>query len=296
MTLTQEEAFARIRLLRSPNVGPASYAQLLRRFGDGVAALAALPDLAARGGAPYRPAAEARIEEETARVRKAGARYLFHDSPDYPALLGQTDGFLGNPKVRIPLPGFLNDAAKLLKATGGQKKVDELVTAMNRAAEAAVPQARTLLVNAAKSMSVDDALKIVRGGDTSVTTFFADKTRTPLSERFLPVVNQATEKVGLVYGHHNIYHRLADGPDAGEPVFSMANIKTPGSFDMGAMQSLETPAVAFFLTLPAPVPALEAWDTMLPIAERMAQLLDAVLLDALDPDRITWLPGAFDAG
>ena len=57
-------------------------------------------------------------------------------------LLGRSDGFLGNPKVRIPLPGFLNDAAKLLKATGGQKKVDELVTAMNRAAEAAVPLTR----------------------------------------------------------------------------------------------------------------------------------------------------------
>ncbi len=88
--LAQDEAFARIRLLRSPNVGPVSYAQLLRRFGSGAAALVALPDLAARGGSPYRPAPEARIEDEVARVRKSGARYLFHDSPDYPALLGQT--------------------------------------------------------------------------------------------------------------------------------------------------------------------------------------------------------------
>ena len=88
--LAQAEAFARIRLLRSPNVGPVSYRQLLRRFGNAAAALAALPDLAARGGAPYRAASEERIEEEVARVRKAGARYLFHDSPDYPALLGQS--------------------------------------------------------------------------------------------------------------------------------------------------------------------------------------------------------------
>jgi len=112
-------------------------------------------------------------------------------------LLGRNDGFLGNPKVRIPLPGFLNDAAKLLKVTGGQKKVDELVTAMNRAAEAAVPQARTLLVSTAKAMSVDDAVKIVRGGDTSVTDFFARKTRKPLGEQFLPIVTHATEKVAL---------------------------------------------------------------------------------------------------
>lgn len=86
-TLTRDEAFARIRLLRSPNIGPVSYNQLLRRFGTAAAALEALPDLAARGGAPYRPAAIERIEAEVAAVRSNGARYLFHDSPDYPALL-----------------------------------------------------------------------------------------------------------------------------------------------------------------------------------------------------------------
>lgn len=111
--------------------------------------------------------------------------------------LGRADGFLGNPQVRIPLPGALNSAAKLLKATGQQKQVDELVTAMNRAAEAAVPQARKLLVSTAKSISVDDAIKIVRGGDTSVTDYFAGKTRAPLAEQFLPIVTQATEKVDL---------------------------------------------------------------------------------------------------
>ena len=112
-------------------------------------------------------------------------------------LLGKTDGFLGNPQVRIPLPGFLKDAAKILKATGQGKRVDELVTAMNRAAEAAVPEARDMLVSAAKSISVDDAVKIVRGGDTSVTDYFSRKTRAPLGEKFLPIVTRATEKVSL---------------------------------------------------------------------------------------------------
>lgn len=112
-------------------------------------------------------------------------------------LLGRTDGFLANPKVRIPLPGFLNDAAKLLKATGQGRRVDELVTAMNRAAEAAVPEARALLVGAAKAVTLDDALKIVKGGDTSVTDYFVGKTRTPLGEKFLPIVTKATEKVKL---------------------------------------------------------------------------------------------------
>lgn len=124
-------------------------------------------------------------------------------------LLGRTDGFLGNPKVRIPLPGILEDAAKLLKATGQQKKVDELVTAMNRAAEAAVPQARTLLVNTAKSISVDDAVKIVRGGETSVTDYFAGKTRQPLGVQFLPIVTKATEKVALADKFNAVAGRAA---------------------------------------------------------------------------------------
>jgi Protein of unknown function (DUF4197) len=112
-------------------------------------------------------------------------------------LLARPDGFLGNPKVRIPLPGVLNDAAKLLKATGQNKRVDELVTAMNRAAEAAVPEARSLLVNAAKSMSAEDALGIVRGGETSVTDYFARTTREPLALKFLPIVKRETAKVSL---------------------------------------------------------------------------------------------------
>lgn len=117
-------------------------------------------------------------------------------------LLGRSDGFLGNPKVRIPLPGYLENAAGLLKAAGQGKKVDELVTAMNRAAEAAVPEARKMLVAAAKGISVQDALKIVRGSNTAVTEYFAGKTREPLSMKFLPIVTRATEKVSLAE-HYN---------------------------------------------------------------------------------------------
>jgi DNA processing protein len=89
--LTQQEAFARIRLLRSPNIGPVSYRQLLARFGTAGAALEALPDLASRGRAPYRPASAQSIEREVIAVRQAGARYLFHDQPDYPSLLAELD-------------------------------------------------------------------------------------------------------------------------------------------------------------------------------------------------------------
>ena len=89
--LSQDEAFARIRLLRSPNIGPVSYAMLLQRFGGAVQALEALPDLGPRGGRQYRATAAEAVEREVEAVRKAGAKYLFHDQPDYPALLGQLD-------------------------------------------------------------------------------------------------------------------------------------------------------------------------------------------------------------
>lgn len=90
----------------------------------------------------------------------------------------------------------------------------------------------------------------------------------------------AAEKVGLIHGYHNIYHRLADSSAGSEPVFSMANVIQPGYFDLDRIDTLITPGVSFFMTLPGPLTAVQAWDSMLPIAERMAQLLDAVLLDS----------------
>jgi len=90
----------------------------------------------------------------------------------------------------------------------------------------------------------------------------------------------ATEKVGLIYGHNKIYHRLSESAHSNEPVFSMANVIQPGYFDLAQIDTLQTPGVSFFMTLPGPVTAIQAWDTMLPIAERMAQLLDGVLLDS----------------
>jgi hypothetical protein len=126
------------------------------------------------------------------------------------ALLGKPDGFLGNPLVKIELPGYLKDGAKLLRATGQGAKLDELVTAMNRAAEAAVPAAKPLLVKAVKDMSVEDGLKILKGGDDSVTQFFAVKTREPLGEQFLPIVTRATEKVSLA-DKYNAVAKKASG-------------------------------------------------------------------------------------
>ena len=119
-------------------------------------------------------------------------------------LLGRPDGFLANPQVHIPLPKALLDAAKLLRTLGMGQHLDDLEVSLNRAAESAVPMARNLLVDAVRNITVADAKRILTGGETSVTDFFADKTRTSLGGTFLPVVHQATSKVGLVQKYDRV--------------------------------------------------------------------------------------------
>lgn len=125
-------------------------------------------------------------------------------------LLGKTDGFLGNDKVRIPLPGYLNDAAGLLRTLGQGQQIDELILAMNRGAEAAMPKAKALLTRAVQNMTVDDAKGILAGGNTAVTDFFASKTRAGLGTEFLPIVTQATQKLGLAAKYNQLAGRGAE--------------------------------------------------------------------------------------
>jgi len=112
-------------------------------------------------------------------------------------LLGKENGFLGNPKVRIPLPDKLDKAGKMMRSVGMGKQVDELETSLNRAAEAAVPEAKKLLVDAVKGMSVQDAKSILTGGDNSATEYFRRTTSAPLGDKFRPIVQQAIAKVKL---------------------------------------------------------------------------------------------------
>jgi cell division protein ZipA len=89
----------------------------------------------------------------------------------------------------------------------------------------------------------------------------------------------AAEKAGLIYGQRNIFHRMVDKHPEQGAVFSVANLVQPGTFDLRTIKELKTPGVHFFITLPAAMNALDAWDAMLPTAQRMAELLDAVVLD-----------------
>ena len=111
--------------------------------------------------------------------------------------LGRQDGFFGNGKVKIPLPGSLQKVEKLLHQLGMGKQADELVLTMNRAAEAAVPEAKALLVDAVRKMSVQDAKGILTGGQDSATQFFKRSTSDQLRAKFLPIVKKATARVNL---------------------------------------------------------------------------------------------------
>jgi hypothetical protein len=113
------------------------------------------------------------------------------------AQLGQKDGFFGNAAMKIPLPPTLQKAEKAMRLFGMGKQADELVLSMNRAAEAAVPEAKTLLVDAVKDMTLEDAKGLLTGGKTSATDFFRKKTEAKLTERFGPIVKATTDKVGL---------------------------------------------------------------------------------------------------
>ena len=125
------------------------------------------------------------------------------------ATLGRTDGFWSNPKVRIPLPANLQRVRSALKLMGRGRDVDQLERAINRAAEEAVPQARQLLGNAIRSMTVEDAKRILAGGDDAVTQFFKARTAPQLTERFLPVVARVTAKNGLAQQYNGLAGQAA---------------------------------------------------------------------------------------
>ena len=111
--------------------------------------------------------------------------------------LGRRDGFWGSPQWRIPLPPALQQASSLMRMAGLGAQADALQLAMNRAAEAAVPEARSLLVSAVRQMTITDAKNILTGGDHAATDYFRAKTQTQLQRSFLPIVHQQTRKVGL---------------------------------------------------------------------------------------------------
>jgi hypothetical protein len=124
--------------------------------------------------------------------------------------LGVVDGFLANPKVRIPLPGKLAKAEKTLKILGLGSETDQLKVAMNRAAEAAVPEAKTIFIGAIKKMTVQDATTILTGPKDAATQYFKRVTSEELASKFQPIVKKATEKVDLASRYNTVAAKAAD--------------------------------------------------------------------------------------
>lgn len=120
--------------------------------------------------------------------------------------LGKADGFLGNPAVRIKLPDFLENSKGMLKMVGMGSQLDQMEVSMNRAAEAAVPQAKAVLKKTIQNMTVEDAKQVLGGGDTAVTDFFRNKSQADLYTQLLPIVKSKTAQVGLAQQ----YNALAD--------------------------------------------------------------------------------------
>ncbi len=111
--------------------------------------------------------------------------------------LGIMNGFFGNNEIKIPLPDSLKKIKKGMKFLGMGEQSDDLILKMNRAAEAATPEAKTLLISAIKQMSLADAKAILIGPDDAATQYFKKITSSQMSEKFLPIVQNATAKVQL---------------------------------------------------------------------------------------------------
>jgi hypothetical protein len=123
--------------------------------------------------------------------------------------LGRENGFYGNAKWRIPLPPALEKASSLMRMAGMGAQADQLDLAINRAAEAAVPEAKSLLIAAVKNMTVEDAKAILTGGDQAATDYFKRKTQAPLTQKFLPIVARATDRVGLAQTYNQFAGQAA---------------------------------------------------------------------------------------
>jgi len=123
--------------------------------------------------------------------------------------LGQPGGFSNNPEVRIELPGNLGKAARAMKMLGKSKQVTALEDSMNRAAEAAVPQAQELLLDAVKKMTINDAKGILNGPNNSATAYLDRSSREQLRSRFLPMIQQVTQSSGLAQQYNNFAGQAA---------------------------------------------------------------------------------------
>jgi hypothetical protein len=119
-------------------------------------------------------------------------------------LVSQKNGFMNNPKIKIPLPAKVRKAESVLRNLGFGRKVDDFELSMNRAAERAAPKAKRIFWDAIKEMSFSDARKILDGPNDAATQYFKNNTATLLHQAFKPIVNQAMSEVGVTQAYQSV--------------------------------------------------------------------------------------------
>ena len=140
----------------------------------------------------------------------AGVKEALAKGADYAvASLGKEGGFLGNSKVKIPLPGYLQKAESGLRMFGLGKQADQLIETMNHAAEQAVAEAKPILTDSIKKMSVQDAKGILTGGEDSVTQYFKRTSTEQLTAKFMPIVKASTKKLQLAEQYNSFAGKAA---------------------------------------------------------------------------------------
>jgi hypothetical protein len=127
-------------------------------------------------------------------------------------LAGRENGYFGNPDIKIPLPETIAQTESLVRAAGMGDQLDAFVLSMNRAAERAAPEAKSIFWDAIKQMQFDDAKRILEGRDNEATLYFQDKTTDQLTAVFKPLVHQAMEEVGVTQEYQTLQSETAGIP------------------------------------------------------------------------------------
>jgi hypothetical protein len=152
-------------------------------------------------------------------------------------LVSKQGGYYDNPAIKIPLPGSVQKAEKLLRGAGMGSKVDAFELSMNNAAERAAPEAKSIFLDAIKQMKIDDAKKILNGGDDEATLFFKDKTYARLQEIFEPTVKESMGEVGVTRTFQDLNAKVEQIPFADSFNFDLDKYVTDGALN-GLFQML----------------------------------------------------------
>ncbi len=146
-------------------------------------------------------------------------------------MVSQSDGYYGNPEIKIPLPKSLQSVEKVLRATGYGSTLDAFDLSMNRAAETAAPEAKSLFLDAIGKMTFADAQKIINGRDDEATIYFKDKTSARLETLFKPIVQDSMAQVGVTQSYQDLQKQIETIPFAGETALDLDQYVTENAID-----------------------------------------------------------------